>query len=174
MGKQREVYINHTICPTGGACLHSCTLHTQQRRGCQPPSPLPSPSHSIQVRRSRACQPNPLPSPCLSLSLSTSNAEPDLIPRYDGDSNRRSPGKLRMHDINVDSHSADADSDSDSDCDCDVVRIRFRSNGHITFVHLQSSKWHYQFSLQELQVDPYTSTHTHTDKHTYIRVCLRS
>lgn len=110
----------------------------------------------------------------VSLSLSTSSAEPDLIPRYYGDSNRRSTGKLRMHDINVDSHSADAD--SDSDCDCDVGRIRFRSNGHITFVHLQSSKWHYQFSLQELQVDPYTSTytHAHTYRQTYMRVWLRS
>lgn len=164
MGKQREVHINHTICPTGGACLHSCTLHTQRRRHCQPNS-IPSP---------RACQPNPLPSRCLCLSLSTSNAEPDLIPRYYGDSNRRSTGKLRMHDINVDSHSAGADSDSDCDCDSDGGRIRFRSNGHITFDHLQSSKWHYQFSLQELQVDPYTSTHTHTYRQTYMRVCLRS
>lgn len=168
MGKQREVHINHTICPTGGACLHSCTLHTQRRRHRQPNS---IPSHTL-LRRRRACQPNPLPSGCLSLTPLTSNAEPDLIPRYNGDSNRRSTGKLRMHDINVDSHSADAD--SDSDCDCDVGRIRFRSNGHITFVHLQSSKWRYQFSLQELQVDPYTSTHTHAHTHiqTNIYACV--
>lgn len=122
-------------------------------------SPLPGPANLIHF---------PL---AISLLLSTSNAEPDLIPRYYGDSNRRSTGKLRMHDINVDSHSVGADSDSDCDCDSDGGRIRFRSNGHITFVHLQSSKWHYQFSLQELQVDPYTSTHTHIQTNICICVC---